>query len=450
MRRILPIALGLILVLSTAPPAEAASTRIRNVIRTSQWNTPSPDPTGLDFLPSGQLLVTDSEVDETPLSRNKNLWRIRRGGRVERTMSTFRFSHEPTDVAVDGAKKIWYFTDDTASNGRVFVRLLMDDGTYGTGDDRGRTFRTDTAAFSPPSNDPEGLAFGGGSLWLSDGTNGHVYRINPGPNGKIEGSGDDVITPINLTGLGINDIEGVEYAPNGNIFVLGNEPNADILEIDPSDGSLVQAFDVSTARLRNPSAIAFGPSSTDRTKKSFYIADRGVDNNTNPNENDGRIIELGIAATPPNLIRNGSFEVDRNGDSRPDFWTVNSHFVRSRQARHVGTYSGRHRAAVESSYSVRQDLADVVGGETYHFVGWTKILPTSNPFTYRLRIVWFGGSGARIGQSQVDVFTSSTTWARTERNVTAPAGTVRGKMVMSVTGLTGTIFADGFELTVVS
>jgi hypothetical protein len=326
----------------------------------------------------------------------------------------------------------------------------MDDGTYGTGDDRGRTFRTDTAAFSPPSNDPEGLAFGGGSLWLSDGTNGHVYRINPGPNGKIEGSGDDVITPINLTGLGINDIEGVEYAPNGNIFVLGNEPNADILEIDPSDGSLVQAFDVSTARLRNPSAIAFGPSSTDRTKKSFYIADRGVDNNTNPNENDGRIIELGIAATPPNLIRNGSFEVDRNGDSRPDFWTVNSHFVRSRQARHVGTYSGRHRAAVESSYSVRQDLADVVGGETYHFVGWTKILPTSNPFTYRLRIVWFGGSGARIGQSQVDVFTSSTTWARTERNVTAPAGTVRGKMVMSVTGLTGTIFADGFELTVVS
>lgn len=446
MRRIVPFALAIILIFSTAPAAEAATTRVRNVIRTSQWATPSPDPTGLDFLRSGRLLVTDSEVEETRLDKNRNLWRITRDGTVERAMSTLRFSHEPTDVAIDNPNGIWFFSDDIGG-GRIFVRRLGADGKYGTRDDRGRSFST--GAFG--STDPEGLAYGGGSLWISDGTNGTVYRVEPGPNGRIEGAGtDDVITAINLSGLGVNDLEGVEYAPNGNLFVLPNMPNADILEIDPSDGSLVQAFDLSTARLRNPSAIAYGPSSTNRARKSFYVADRGVDNNTNPRENDGRIVELAIAPTPPNLIRNGSFEVDRNRDRRPDFWTFNSHFSRTQQARRVGTYSGRHRTAVDASYSVRQTLNDVVGGETYHFEGWTKILPTSDTFTYRLRIVWFGGQGTRIGQTQLAVFTSSTRWKKTVRDTTAPAGTVRGKMVMSVSGLNGTIYADGFVLTVVS
>jgi hypothetical protein len=446
MRRVLPIALGLLLVLSSAPPAEAASTRVRNVIRTSQWSTPSPDPTGLDFLRSGKLLVVDSEVEETRLNRRRNMWRITRTGGVERTMSTLRFSDEPTDVAVDNVNGLYFFSDDTGG-GRVYVVRIGRDGTYGTRDDRRRSFLTGSFG----SSDPEGLAFGGGSLWVSDGTNATVYRVDPGPNGRIEGSGaDDVITPINLSGLGITDLEGVEYAPNGNIFVLPHVQNADILEIDPSDGSLVQAFDLSTARLRSPSAIAYGPSSRDRTQKSFYIADRGVDNNANPLENDGRIVELGIAPTPPNLIRNGSFEVDRDRDTRPDTWTQNSSFRRTTEARRAGTYAGRHRATMDASYSVRQDLADVVGGETYHFEGWTKILPTSDAFTYRLRILWYGANGARIGRTQLAVFTSPTTWKKTVRDATAPVGTVRGKFVMSVSGLSGTIYVDGFLLTVVS
>ena len=143
------------------------------------------------------------------------------------------------------------------------------------------------------------------------------------------------------------------------------------------------------------------------------------------------------------------FEVDRNGDHRPDSWTFNSHFSRTRLAHHVGSYAGLHTGVGESSYTVRQDLSDVVGGETYHFVGWTKI-PTADTFEYRVRILWFGGNGAELGRSQLDVFTSSTLWHQSERNATAPPGTVRGKFVMSVTGLSGRIYVDGFMLTVVS
>jgi hypothetical protein len=36
------------------------------------------------------------------------------------------------------------------------------------------------------------------------------------------------------------------------------------------------------------------------------------------------------------------------------------------------------------------------------------------------------------------------------RNVQAPAGTVRAKLVMSVSQLSKTIYVDGFSLTVVS
>ena len=117
MRRAVPLFLGLVLLLSFAAPTHAASTFVRRLIRTSVWVTPSPDPTGLDFLPSGQLLVTDSEVDETRLNKGRNVWRITRSGRVERSMSTYKFSHEVTDVAVDGVHGVWYFAEDVVNGG---------------------------------------------------------------------------------------------------------------------------------------------------------------------------------------------------------------------------------------------------------------------------------------------------------------------------------------------
>jgi hypothetical protein len=292
-RGILPFALALTLLLSVAPPARGVGTVVRHVIRTSQWDTPSPDPTGIDFLPSGKLLVTDSEVEETRLDEHRNVWRITRGGRVERTMHTLRFSREPTDVAADGRHNRWFFSDD---HGLIFIIRLGPDHTYGTNDDRRRSFST--ADFG--SLDPEGLAFDGGYLWLSDGSNRRIYRIDPGPNGRFEGADagrvetDDIIKKRQLDGLGVRDLEGVERAPNGHLFVLPGVRDPDILEIDFSDGSLIRRYDLTSAHLRNPSSIAYGPSSRDASRRSVYITDRGVDNQSDPNENDGRIVEVGI------------------------------------------------------------------------------------------------------------------------------------------------------------
>ena len=85
-----------------------------------------------------------------------------------------------------------------------------------------------------------------------------VFRIEPGPNGMIEGGADDTITSRDLHLLGASDLEGIEYAPNGNLFVLPNKKNADILEIDWAGGTLVKAYDLSLARLRAPSRSPTG------------------------------------------------------------------------------------------------------------------------------------------------------------------------------------------------
>ena len=289
MRRVVPLILGPVLLLSVAPPAHAADTFVRHVIHTSRWATPSPDPTGLDFMGNGELLVTDSEVDETPVNEGRNVWRITRGGRVKRAMSTYRFTVEPTDVAVDSAHGIWYFATDVGA--RIFVVRLGPDRRYGTRDDTRRFFLTSDFG----SRDPEGLALGGGSLWLSDGSNERIYRIRPGRNGRFGGSDtDDIITSRSLRNLDVSNLEGIEYAPNGHLFVLPGTSNPDILEINFATGRLVRTYDLSAARLLRPSAIAYGPSSVNPARHSFYIADRGVDNGANPRENDGRIVEVGI------------------------------------------------------------------------------------------------------------------------------------------------------------
>jgi hypothetical protein len=449
MRRLLPFAFAVICILPTATPAAATSTAVRHVILTSRWSIPSPDPTGLDLM-AGQLLVTDSEVDETVRDHGKNIWRISRGGTVRRTMTTKAFSNEPTDIASDLGRNVFFFTDDVKD--RIFIVWRGPDRAYGTRDDRRRSINT--RAFDVPSNGPEALASGGGNLWLGDGTSGLLYRIEPGPNGRYEGAGtDDVITHWDLNALGVRNIEGVEFADN-RLFVVANEKNADILELDPANPlTLLRAFDLSTAGIRHPSSLAYGPSSVDPSKKSFYVSDRGTDNNVKALENDGRIVELAAVPTPPNLIKNGGFERDANGNHLPDYWVkdrLNAQFTRTSFAKHDGSYSGRHLGKSDLSYSVRQDLTDVVAGETYHFSGWTRIPATTDTFTYRIRIVWFGSNGAKIGTSGLAVFTKPVGWTQTQRNVTAPGGTVRARIVMSVTSLNGTILADTFSLTVVS
>jgi hypothetical protein len=57
-------------------------------------------------------------------------------------------------------------------------------------------------------------------------------------------------------------------------------------------GELLGTLDISAAGARKPAGLALAPSSEDPSQMSLYIVDRGVDNDSNPNENDGKVYEF--------------------------------------------------------------------------------------------------------------------------------------------------------------
>ena len=57
-------------------------------------------------------------------------------------------------------------------------------------------------------------------------------------------------------------------------------------------GQLLGTLDISAANAHKPAGLALAPSSDDPSQTSLYIVDRGADNDSNPNENDGKIYEF--------------------------------------------------------------------------------------------------------------------------------------------------------------
>jgi hypothetical protein len=78
------------------------------------------------------------------------------------------------------------------------------------------------------------------------------------------------------------------------LFVLSNRDNA-IFEYTTS-GSFIKKFDLSSLVPREIGAqgLSVGATSNDPNSTSFYVADGMVDNDSDPNERDGRIYELKI------------------------------------------------------------------------------------------------------------------------------------------------------------
>ena len=55
----------------------------------------------------------------------------------------------------------------------------------------------------------------------------------------------------------------------------------------------MRKIDISATDIKAASGITFAPG-TDGSPSRLHITDRGVDNNVNPHENDGKLFELKI------------------------------------------------------------------------------------------------------------------------------------------------------------
>ncbi len=307
--------LNVVTEVSLEPRVGAAATMaatplpLLQTIDTSAWDAPSPDPSGAAYLPEGTLLVVDGEVDEIDHifeHTGANMFGITLDGTLEYTGTTKSFSHEPTDAAYNPANGHIFISDDnnwgTAQNQerRLFEVNLGPDGELNTDDDVVTYFKP--SEFD--SLDPEGLTYDptSGVLYIADGLNAEVYRVDPGPNGKFDGiaaeGGDDVVTHFDVEVLGIFDPEGIDYDPiSGNLLMTGNDP-ALLYELT-TDGDLVRTYDISEASIIKPAGVVMAPGSANPRKASYYIMDRGIDNNSDPMQNDGKIFEFGTNITLP-------------------------------------------------------------------------------------------------------------------------------------------------------
>jgi Bacterial Ig domain len=269
---------------ATTAAAVAEPPSLVQTLDVSRLTPPSPDPVGVTYMPAAdRLMVSDSEVEEMPIFRGVNLFQLTRGGQLTDTGVTTPWSNEPTGAGFNPANGTLFLSDDNAN--RVFAVRPGADGRYGTPDDT----RTSVNTLLFGSDDAEGAEFDAdtGHLMVADGVNREVYDINP--VNAVFGDGDDVVTHFDLEQHGVLDPEGIGVDTSRNSLVVMDRAGRKVYEVTRS-GALLRVIDLRPISARNPAGITVAPGSQGGT--SYWIVERGVDNNTDPNENDGRVYEI--------------------------------------------------------------------------------------------------------------------------------------------------------------
>jgi len=119
-----------------------------------------------------------------------------------------------------------------------------------------------------------------------------VYRDDPVDDQF--GDSDDAVTHFSVRSFISGNVEGLAYNPGADTLFAGDNKTLRIYEITKT-GSVVSIIDAShISGLQHLSGLGVGPSSDDPSKRSLYIVDRGIDNGSNPRENDGEMFEIRV------------------------------------------------------------------------------------------------------------------------------------------------------------
>jgi hypothetical protein len=286
-----------------APPAlppgiPLVSASLVRIIHTSNaaWTPSAPDPAGVDYWPlTGRLLIADSEVEEMPpYFVGKNVFLATTSGSLTGTCSTTSFTNEPTGVAINPNNNHIFFSSDEPS-GRVAEVRLGADGAYCTADDQ---VTVTNVATLYSANDAEDVAYGNNTLFIAGGSAAEVFAIPLGADGVLGGGDDGPVTHFDTAAWGFHDLEGIGYNPAaGTLFIISTDPADQYLGETTRTGTLLRAYNLSfMGNFYNiRSDVTYAPASQNPSARNIYIASRGMDNNIDPNENDGVIWEIDIS-----------------------------------------------------------------------------------------------------------------------------------------------------------
>jgi hypothetical protein len=376
----------------TSLTAEAVLERATN---TSLYDPPSPDPAGVAYISHlDMLLISDSEVNEInsdpDLWEGVNLFGTTLSGEliytVATTGSSWNFSDEPTGVAYDPSNRHLFFSDDTGQR-RIYEVDPGRDGAYATVDDTIHSFRTSDFG----STDPEGICYDswGGTLLIADGGGERIYRIAPGANGVFDGvpasGGDDQVTYVDTHRLNIHDPEGVEFDPyTGHLYISGRR--YDPIAETTVDGRLIRYIGISVLAPHKLAGLAYAPPSNGSGPWHLYLVDRGVDNDYDPYENDGRLYEISF---PPGETT-CTFTVPIVDDDTTE-GTETLHLALIAPEHAVLDPEGSHATLeiVDTSPSVQFGAASYEVGED---AGWATIAVTLNAPSGKVVSVGYGTS----------------------------------------------------------
>jgi uncharacterized protein YjiK len=296
--------MGQVVELSLTPLVEAASISFTaSLVRTTNMaaaSPPSPDPSGIAYLPDrNTLMVVDGEVEETTKGithfQGANLWELTLSGSVVNTANISKVSptvapmtNEPTDVAWDSTNNHYYVSDDSTQ--RVFDLDVGGDGLIGTADDTWTYFGTDGVG----SGDPEGITYNPSNnhIFVADGSNAEVYEFT---------TTGTLINHFDVQRYGVIDPESIEFnLETGTLLTMSSNRSTPVIVETTTSGALVETIDISVIQARAAAGLAYAPASDGSGEKRFYIVDRGVDNNTDPEIVDGKMYE--VTAPPAGAV----------------------------------------------------------------------------------------------------------------------------------------------------
>ena len=295
---------GKVMEVSFTVAAAVATTATGTLVRTTQtwqYSPAAPDPSGLAYaVHLGKLIIVDGEVEEMTIYGGANGWETSLSGMPSRSWTTTSFSMEPVGVAYNSVNRHLFISDDDAR--QIFEIDPGPDGLYRTSDDQVRS--VDTRAYG--GDDPEGLAYDAANrvLFIADGLGAEVYRITAGANGFFDGpppAGDDQVTHFDTGVHGLLDPEGIAFDFDFGHLYVGGKPQ-DVLFHFSQTGVLLRTIDVSAANADGLAGLEYGPSSLNPSARALYIVDRGVDNDSDPGENDGRLYEFALPSLDGNTL----------------------------------------------------------------------------------------------------------------------------------------------------
>jgi hypothetical protein len=310
MRRLFFVAVVIGLAAVAEPAIGATEGILVRPFSSTAWSTPSTDPTGLTYVPkSSKLWISDSEVDEVGFWKQRNLFIANRMGALKKTRRLDKATVEPEGISWYPRGKSLFVADDDKN--AIFRFGPGRDGTTGTRDDVVVKV-VNTLRYG--SGDAEGVTWHArrGKLDMliwTDSTTRKIYELKRGRDHRF-GTRDDVMKRqfaasefTDPRGRRLTDPTGVYFDQwkTGHLFTVSSNQRF-VLETTLA-GAFVKTIDMPFCRdgtvpgCRGFSDLVFAPG-TDGSRRRLYLTDRGVDNDVDPAENDGRLYQVKLVAVP--------------------------------------------------------------------------------------------------------------------------------------------------------